>query len=74
MTSCWIWLAPLVDAEQAGVAVDALDGDAAVGDAADGFRRSLFADLPTAGNPWRGRRTLMSVGRFAVLLSPGGPS
>ena len=61
----------LVDAEQAEVA---LDGDAAVGDAADGFRRSLFADLSAAGNPWRGRRTLMSVGRFAVLLSPGGPS
>ena len=31
-------------------------------------------DLPAAGNPWRGRRTLMSVGRFAVLLSSGGPS
>jgi hypothetical protein len=33
----------------------------------------LFPDLPVAGNPWRCRRTLTSVGRVAVLLSSGGP-
>jgi DNA-binding NarL/FixJ family response regulator len=31
--------------------------------------RCRFRDLPAAGNPWRGRRTLKSVGGFAVLLS-----
>jgi hypothetical protein len=36
------------------------------------LRRCLFPDLPAPGNPWRGRRTLTSVGRVAVLLSSGG--
>jgi hypothetical protein len=34
----------------------------------DWLRHCLFPDLPAAGNPWRGRRTLTSVGPVAVLL------
>ncbi len=38
---------------------------------ADWLRQCLFPDLSAAGSPWRGRRTLTSVGPVAVLLLLG---